>query len=240
MAAEPADLTTDDAAGPYAPIAEPAPAVRKRRRIVGLAIDKPAADPPPAAEPGVPQTTRERRPQTRRTEPKTTPGRRKSLASSFAAIYGGAGSLAERSGDMRMLPTARVLQWNAPVAGEAFDDLISGTIIDKALQPLARKGDKVQKVTNVVGLPMIVYAITNRPELWPVLEPMARQMFYENLAAMGPVIAAKKKRDAQVGKIVTELVEEGMLGRNEDGSMPTPDDLFAMLFAPPPGVTEEP
>lgn len=236
MAAEPADLDPGEGAGPFE-VEEPAPTVRRRRRIAIAA--RPKEETPPPAPPTT--TAKETRPATRRTAQPAPTGRRKSLASSFSAVYGGVGSLAERTGDLSLLPTARVLQWNATVAGEAIDDLIAGSVVDKALQPLARKGDKVQKVSNVLGLPLVIYAITNKPELWPMLEPMARQMFYENLAAMGPVIAAKKKRDAQVAKIVNELVDEGMLGRNEDGSAPSPDDLFAMLFAPPPGmVASEP
>lgn len=209
---------------------EPAPVIRQRRRI-GLART-------PKPETKEPDNSTERKPRTRRVTPASERGKRKSLAGVFGSMYGGAGSLAERSGVPQMIPTARVLQWNAPVAGEAFDALIAGTMVDKMLQPLARRGDKLQQVGNVVGLPMIVYALTNKPELWPMLEPMARQMFYENLAAMGPVITAKRKRDQQVQKIVNELVDEGMLGRNDDGTAPSPDDLFAALFAPPPGMTQ--
>lgn len=234
MAVESEDL---EGAGPFAP-PELVPSVRKRRRIIGTApreVKTAAGD--TVAVSADPVASREQRPKTRRqsTAAAATSGKRKSLASTFAAVYGGAGSLAERSGDPRMLPTARVLQWNSAVAGEAIDDLIAGTFVDKMVQPLAKKGDKVQKVTNVVGLPLVIYALTNRPELWGVLEPMARQMFYENLASMGPVIAAKRKRDKEVAKIVDDMHAEGMIGTKDDGSVPSPDDLFAMLFAPPPG-----
>lgn len=185
------------------------------------------------------------------TKPKTTPGERKPRTAAarsagkrepgawlYALLYGGVGQVLARSSD-ELLPVARVLQWNAPVAGRAFDELFAGSLVDRAIvQPLSSRRDKAEAVGNVVGLPLVIYMLTTRPELWPTLEPMARQLFYANLAAMAPVIKERQASEKEMRKVLAELADAGMIERDEAGNVPDADALFQSIFAPPAGVAD--
>ena len=230
----------DDAAGsPFGPepvpniTAETPPDAKPRRRAAPklrrMLVGDDDTTPAPAVERTARTTPGEKPPRTR----PASSGRREPLAPVFAMLYGGIGTMLGHAGAPELIPTARVLQFNAPVAGRAFDELIKDTVLDRLAQPLAKRGDKLQAVGNALGLPLIIYALTTRPELWPTLEPIAREMFYANLVEMAPVIQERKKRDREMAKVIKELADEGLIGPGEDGTTPDADALFRSIFQPP-------
>jgi hypothetical protein len=80
---------------------------------------------------------------------------RLSLAPIIGEFWGVLGAMAGRVD----VPLGRVLQMEAPVAGEILEDVVKGTIVDSALQPLARAEDKAKAVAALVLPPVLVAAI---------------------------------------------------------------------------------
>jgi hypothetical protein len=97
---------------------------------------------------------------------------RVSTATVLGFAYSGLGYLAARN--EKGIPTARALDLMAPVAGEVLDDVIKGTIIDRVLQPIARSGEKGEKVAALAGFPLLTALVTARPEMFPVVRPAMR------------------------------------------------------------------
>jgi hypothetical protein len=65
-------------------------------------------------------------------------------------------------------PMQRLLQAQAPFAGIALEDALAGTIVDRALQPVARAEDKAKAVGGLLMPPMalmLVMATAPRPEV---------------------------------------------------------------------------
>lgn len=240
MAAEPHELLDDAGDGPFGP-ADPAatPITRTPRSRRSERAPKAAAQ--PDDDPG---QTAERPPDTgkKRSRSGTTRAERKararrSLASGVSTVLGFAADVATRAFPAQV-PTARALGFVAPAAGHAVDQVVAGTIIDRALQPVAAKGDKVKTLGNIFALPAMVFAVSNRPELYPALLPMMREAVMANIVATGPVLVEKKKQDAEAARVLQEMAAEGMLPLDEHGQPPSIDQLVEWIFAPVP--TAEP
>lgn len=250
MAAEPSELEPlagDEPGGVFAPPVEAPPAGPRRRLSRSELRERREAKDREAAERGEapavkPETSKSRRGASSSTPAKRA-GPRQSLAGPFSALYGLVGSTAERSGDPKLIPFGRAVQFNAPVAGLTFDALVKGSFVDKLLQPVASKGDKAEAFLNAAGFPMLILAITTKPELYPVLGPMAFEMFKSNIGAMGEVIAKKQKEDRDIDQVLEMAVREGMLENVTDSATgqvrpPSLVELFDAIFAPP--VVEQP
>lgn len=65
------------------------------------------------------------------------------------------------------LPVSRCLAWQAPTAGAILDEAVKDTVIDRALQPLARAEERLEKVGALVGPPVLVMAL-QLPQNQPV------------------------------------------------------------------------
>lgn len=118
------------------------------------------------------------------------------------------------------LPVARCMKYQAPAAGMVLDEALRGGMIDKALQPFARAGKRGEAVFSLIGPPMMVAAITQQPELYPVLRPLLRQSLSSWLVIAGPKIRKAQEREA---KLLAEL----------GGDITVLDDLIDSMFAPP-------
>lgn len=229
----------DGVFGPPSPAddetAERKPKTTRRPRL--SRVREAIADAPAAgdAEPKPKPATTERKPRVSadRPAPRPSTGKREPADWLFAMVYGGIGSALARSPEPTVVPAGRAMTFNTGVAARAFDGLFAGTVIDRVvLQPLSTRKDKVEAAGNAAGLPLLIYALTVRPELWTVLAPMAREMFYANVAAMAPLIAEQKKRAKEMAKVMEDLVREGAIPANEDGTAPDPEALFEAIFAP--------
>lgn len=113
---------------------------------------------------------------------------RLSLAPLIGEVWGVMGGLAGRVD----VPLGRCLQMQAPVAGEILEDVVRGTIVDTALQPVARAEDKAKAVGALVLPPALVVFIEHAQTLpddqrkmreafaWPML--VQSLMMYERIA----------------------------------------------------------
>jgi hypothetical protein len=123
-----------------------------------------------------------------------------------------------------LLPVARVLEMQSPVAGVIVNDLAKGTIVDKILQPFARAGDKGEQMMGLIGPPLITTAILTKPELYPVLRPVLKMSMMSWLELAEP---AMKKVQAKQEKFAERFGEIDL------------DGMIDAIFAPPPGYTPE-
>jgi hypothetical protein len=124
-----------------------------------------------------------------------------------------------------LLPVARVLDMQAPVAGIVVNDVARGTIIDKALQPFARAGEKGEKSMGLIGPPLIVGAITLRPDLFPVLRPVLKLSMMSWMEISEPAMKKAKARAERFQEKFGDVDVDGMIDA---------------LFAPPPDGMYQP
>lgn len=129
------------------------------------------------------------------------------------------------------LPMSRCLQVQSPVAGMILEDLVAGTVVDRALQPIARAEEKAEKVIALVGPPVLVLAMEQSFQL-PEPQRMMRQamivpMLKESLRIWLQVAGPKVEQAA-----AREQEYQATFGK-------TIDELIGLFFAPPPGMTPE-
>jgi hypothetical protein len=117
------------------------------------------------------------------------------LVGNFWALMGSVAARAD-------VPLGRCLTMQSPVAGEILEDVVKGTVVDTALQPIARARDKGKAVAALLLPPACVLAIERAqllPEkqkearealLWPML--VQSMMMWEEVA--GDKVAAMAER----------------------------------------------
>jgi hypothetical protein len=162
-------------------------------------------------------------------EAKPRPARRRNSVEQLVGLAWefGAFALAQNP---QMIPMARCVNMQAPVAGIVIDDLVKGTVVDKVLQPLARASEKGEKLFGLVGPPLIVGAITAKPEMYPVLRPALKMSLMQWMYISEPAMKKAEKRSKDW--------EERFGGVDLDGMI---DALFAPPegYVPPDGPSED-
>jgi hypothetical protein len=90
------------------------------------------------------------------------------------------------------VPLGRCLQMQSPVAGDILEDVVKGTFVDAALQPIARAEDKAKAVAALAMPPALVVALEHASTLpdeqrklreaflWPML--VQSMMLWERVA----------------------------------------------------------
>lgn len=152
-----------------------------------------------------------------------SPKRRTAIDGIMSFAWGGAAQVLARQ--PQLLPVARCLAIQAPAAGMVLDEALRGSLIDRALQPVARAGKRGEAMWAVAGPPVLVSAISMHPELYPVLQPMLREAVKSWILIAGPKIKKAQERER---KLLEEL----------DGDMTTIDEIIASFFMPPEGYQE--
>jgi hypothetical protein len=125
------------------------------------------------------------------------------------------------SQEPRMLPVARCVSMQAPVAGLIIDEAVKGTVADKVLQPIARAGEAGEKMFGLIGPPLIVAAITGKPELFPVLRPALKMSLMQWMFISEPAMKKAEKRSRDWAERFGGVDIDGMIDQ---------------LFAPPEGA----
>lgn len=186
----------------------------------------------PLADPGVPPSTRERQPippsggagwlnrGEKRAAKMATGGkpvhRRVSIESVVSSAWGALGGILAKNS--RVLPVARMLQIQAPVAGMVVEQMARDTVVDRILQPLARLNARGESIGALIGPPILVGIITAQPALYDTLAPVLKQSLIAWMEIAGPQMEKAKKKAEKL---------ESEFGADVDS-------LVAMLFAPPP------
>jgi hypothetical protein len=190
------------------PVPEPTPAAA-------------AAEATPAASAGLspePKPSWWKRPRAPRGKTAAPQLPRVSLENLVTTAWGIAGKFMEA----RLLPVARVLEMQAPIAGIVVDDLARNTAVDVLLQPLARAGEKGERVFALVGPPLLVGAICQNPQLYPVVRPMLKTSMLLWMEVSEPAARKAQKRARQL--------EDKLGGVDIDAMI---DALFAPPVPPP-------
>lgn len=119
------------------------------------------------------------------------PRKRESLSMLGQFAWGGLAQAAARSG---RIPTSRMLQLQAPIAGTLIDEGVRGTLVDRVLQPFARGGKRGETLFALVGPPLLVDLISRHPERQDVLVPLLAAALESYAEIAGPKLAAAKRR----------------------------------------------
>lgn len=175
-------------------------------------------------------------------------GKRQSAAELLADGWGGLGTLLTQN--PRHAPTGRMLQFQAPVAGEMLDEAARGSLVDKVvLQKVVKAKGRFDLLGAVFMPPAIVFAIERNPERSNVLIPMLRSSIRSALPLMVPAIKKVNARAAAMEEAAEELFNDDpdysvWLAAAEAAHIPHgPEDyILSKIFAgwDPPSTVDEP
>jgi hypothetical protein len=171
----------------------------------GPPVDGEPPGPPPAPMEPVAETAPQAPPRARRggvlrrpAKPKEPGKARKPLPRvSTETLIGGTwtvlGSLAAKR-RRELIPMSRMMMWQSATVGIIADEQIKGTAADRFLQPFARAGEKGEAAAAIVGLPLITFAVTVRPELYPAAAPILEMLAATYLEISEPAMEKIQKR----------------------------------------------
>lgn len=134
----------------------------------------------------------------------------------FSMAWGAIGKLVSNPAT---LPVGRCMQLQAPAAGMVLDDALRGSLVDRLAQPLARASKRGEAVFGVIGPPILVAVVCQRPELYDVVKPMLVEALKSWVLLAGPKIRKARERER---KLLEEL----------DGDLSSIEDMIDELFKP--------
>jgi hypothetical protein len=163
---------------------------------------------------------------------RTYSGKRVPISGIFTFAWGSAGALAERT--EVDIPVGRIMQFQAPVAGEKFDELIAGTWLDKIIQPFLGKGENGKEIAAILAFPLVVGLVERQPDN-PILAGIGMQMLKTNIRAAAPYFkeqAKEAKQDVAAMADISEIFEI------PDGEDPL-TYIWQQIFAVPPHLQKQ-
>lgn len=132
---------------------------------------------------------------------------RKSIDKLIGAVWGFAAQVLQPLN----MPVARVLAVQAPVAGMVLEDALKNTVVDRLLQPLAGLQTGGEIAFALMGPPMLVGALTVKPEMAPILVPLLRRSLATWIDIAGPkleeVAKQERKFEEQYGTRIDDMIE---------------------------------
>lgn len=103
-------------------------------------------------------------------------------------------------------PVGRALIFSAPATGDAVDELVAGTFVDKkVLQPFAGAADKWEKVGGIIAFPVLIAVISRNPALFNPLEEQLRAATVDVINAAVPSLEKKKQREKKAADSLGRL-----------------------------------
>ena len=194
---------------------------------------------PPPDTPTLPAERRPRKPRASRPtlrervtsakgKPKTKgkPKPRVSLAPLIGHFWSGLGGLAAQID----VPVGRCVQMQAPVAGFIMEDIVKGTVADRALQPLARAEDKGKKAAALFG-PALCVAGLEMAQRLPDPQRKARE------AILWPMLIQMLILGEEVAGEYAPAMAERI--EREGPAREHAEKLASLIFAQPPGTPAE-
>jgi hypothetical protein len=116
------------------------------------------------------------------------------------------------AGAALMPATSKMMKFQAPVAGAVLEGVIEGTIVDRALQPIARSAAAGEAIGALALPPIIIGAIEMNPARAPFLIPILRPVLLRWHKIAGPKLAELEEREAafeeEFGQDVDALIAE--------------------------------
>ena len=141
----------------------------------------------------------------------------------------------------RDVPVGRVLAMQAPFVGDAFDEAVRGTVVDRALQPLARANARAEGLGALIGVPLLVGMMEHAPESRPLVEPLLRQFLGTMLLQLAKGAKAQRKRDEEAAAAMAEMEDvfdpDALAAARAQGFGPI-DLVMSCIFAPTATVRE--
>lgn len=147
-----------------------------------------------------PMSTRERKPTRKRVD----------ASDVWTFFWRFAGHRLEKS-EMDIV-VGRCLVYQAPVAGAVLEELTKDTLIDKLIQPLARKSAELETAAALFMLPSLLGMLERKPHMAPVLVPMISDAIEIHLHAMVPIVKEERKKKAQRADALRELYPDAPEG----------------------------
>jgi len=149
----------------------------------------------------------------------------RSNASSFLTmLWGGVGTVLIKSGSD--VPVGRVMQFQAPMAGEKIDQFIANTWLDKIIQPMVKAEEQIEGLGAVVMLPLLIGAYERQPLMADMIEPILREVVSISLIEMAPVIKRKAAKEKAALKALSSVKEGLGVGKDENPI----DAILATIF----------
>ena len=122
------------------------------------------------------------------------------------------------------LPVSRCLQVQSPVAGMILEEIVEGTIVDRALQPVARAEEKAEKVLALVAPPLLVATLEQTAALEAAgaitpqqammrrafQVPLLKESLRVWLEVAGPKVEAAARKEAEYAEKFGHTIDELM------------------------------
>jgi len=102
---------------------------------------------------------------------------------------------------------SRALVFSAPATGQAIDEVVAGTIVDRVIQPFAKAADKWDRLGGVLSFPILFAVVSAKPDLLPMLEDDLREATIDVLIASIPTLIKKKEREKKAFDALARLGE---------------------------------
>jgi hypothetical protein len=195
---------------------------KKRTNVLGDVMERPDEDegsvpfPTPEVAPRIPVPSPKARAQSlmervKKAAPAKKPTVRKthSRVSVEKVIGWGWSMLGSMAGNVNP-PVGRVMEMQGPVAGELLEGVVKDTVVDRILQPLARAGERGEMLFALVGPPLLIGALSARPQMAPIIVPPLRESLMMWMRIAGPALEKKRAEAAEFkeeyGQGVDELI----------------------------------
>jgi hypothetical protein len=122
------------------------------------------------------------------------------------------------------VPVMKMMAFQAPVAGMVADQVIPhGSVLDRALQPVARLVEGGSAGAALVAPPLLTALACRRPDMMPVIRPMLIASMKEWVITAGPQLRKMREREEKFAAEMGAFGEEFGL---------TIDQLLDEVFAP--------
>ena len=95
------------------------------------------------------------------------------------------------------MPVARVVAMQSPVAGMILEDVVKNTVVDRMLQPVAKFAGGGEVAIALLGPPLIVAAMTSRPNQAAMLIPVLRSSLKSWVKVAGPKLEKVAQEEAE-------------------------------------------
>lgn len=125
-------------------------------------------------------------------------------------------------------PVGAALSFEATAAGIALDQALAGTVVDRVLLQRAVKAKgKWESAGSVLAFPVLVALVSQRPVLYPALEPYMRTCLEDILITSLPAMKKRQERQRKAAVALAEIKGlDPILAESED---PVGDILLGMF-----------
>lgn len=108
-------------------------------------------------------------------------------------------------------PVSNMLKIQTPVAGLILEDAVKGTVIDRALQPLARSNKTVELIWAMTAAPILVGLISVKPASMPVALPLLKDALRSYIDIAGPKIEEIVEKEAEFQATYGARIDEMLM-----------------------------